>query len=125
VVDADYGEGVERAAKVAPVWIVDTQNNRHICERLWKSDPHTDYRETGAITCYKAPDPQNRLNSLLQIIPTLEDHHGEVNDKQLVFPNGFVLEVIGLTLADNVTSALRELGFTSFAQTSEGFNTSK
>jgi len=61
----------------------------------------------------------------MDIVPTLETHHGEVQGNELVFPNGFVLEVIGLGLADKVTTALREIGFRSFVETPEGFQACK
>ncbi len=125
VVDPDYADRVQRAAQFAPVWVVATQANRDACERVWRNTPHPDHREKGAITCYKTPNPEDRLGSLVGIVPQLETHHGEVKDDELAFPNGFVLEVIGLALADNVINALRELGFTSFVETPEGFQACK
>jgi hypothetical protein len=121
VVDPDYGDRVERAAEFAPLWVVDTQTNRDACERLWRSQPHSDHREKGAVTCYKTLNSEDRVGGLLGIVPQLETHHGEAQDNELVFPNGFVLEVIGLAPADNLTNALREFGFTSFVETPEGF----
>jgi hypothetical protein len=94
----------------APAWIVATPGNKLACERLWKKHPHTDHREKGAITHYTAADPEDRLRGLVNIIPVLETHHG-VQDNYLSFPNGFLVEVIGLTLTDNVANALRELAF--------------
>src|ERR1700749_1697681 len=121
VVDPDYAVHLERAAQAAPVWIVSTQINREACERLWQTHPHSDHRENGAVTCYKTLNPQDRLGSLLGVVPDLETHHGEIKNNEFVFPTGFVLEVIGLALADDVTHALREIGFTSFIKTAEGF----
>jgi hypothetical protein len=125
VVDPDYAVHLERAAQTAPLWIVSTQMNREACEQLWMNHPYSDHRENGAITCYKTLDPQDRLGSLLGVVPALETHHGEVQDNELVFPTGFVLEVIGLALADDVTDALREIGFTSFIQTTDGLQACK
>jgi hypothetical protein len=124
VVDPSYAERLERTVEVAPVWIVATQTNRHACERLWKSQLHPDHRDKGAVTSYETPNPEDRVASLLGSLPTLETHHGQVQDDEFVFPNGFVLEVIGLALADNVTNALREFGFTFFIETPEGFQAS-
>jgi hypothetical protein len=121
----NYAERLEITAEVAPVWIVATQPNRDACERLWKVHPHPDHRERGAITCYETPDADDRLGSLLGIIHDLETHHGEVQEDELVFPNGFELEVVGLALADNVVSALRELGFKFFVEIPEGFKACK
>ncbi len=125
IVHPDYAERLERAAETAPVWIVATQINRHACERLWKNHPRPNHRDRGAVTCYETRDPEDRLASLMDIVPTLETHHGEVQGNELVFPNGFVLEVIGLGLADKVTTALREIGFRSFVETPEGFQACK
>jgi hypothetical protein len=43
----------------------------------------------------------------------------------LYFPKGFVLSVVGLTISDDVMSALRNFGFTSFIETAEGFEACK
>jgi hypothetical protein len=125
IVDPDYGDGVERAARSAPVWVVASQTNRNACGKLWESHPHSDHRDIGATTVFETAHSEDRLGSLLSIAPDLETHHGEVRDDELVFPEGFVLEVIGLALAYNVTNALRELGFTAFVQTPEGFQARK
>jgi hypothetical protein len=65
------------------------------------------------------------LANLLDVLPTLEEHHGEVRGDRFIFPEGFVVEVLGLTLANNAIIALQEFGFSSFAETTEGFKASK
>ncbi|HEY2389804.1 MAG TPA: hypothetical protein VGK22_01410 [Candidatus Angelobacter sp.] len=121
VVEPDYTTRLESTAQNAPLWIVASQQNKSACERIWKSNPHIDHRENGAITSYKISNPENRLENLSGIIPDLQLHHGEIQNSEPSFPSGFVLEVIGLPLADNVAEALREFGFTSFIRTTEGF----
>lgn len=121
VVEPDYATRIESAAQSSPLWVVATQQNRNACERIWKSTLHVDHRENGAITSYKTPDPEDRLGSLIGIIPDLETHHGKIKDDEFSFPSGFVLEVIGLPLTDNVAEALQKFGFTSFARTVDGF----
>lgn len=125
IVDPDYGDRLERVARCAPVWIVDTKRNKDACERLWKISPRADHREKGAVTSYKAIAPEDRLSSLLSIIPQLETHHGELIANEFAFPAGFVLGVVGLQMDAEVTNALRERGFRSFVKTSEGFEASK
>jgi hypothetical protein len=125
IVDPDYGDRLNRVEQLAPVWVVDTQINKKAFERLWKAHPNPDYREKGAITSFRTPDPEDRLSSLLGIMPELAIHHGDVEENELVFPKGFVLCVIGLAIADDVISALRELGFKSFIETTEGFEACK
>lgn len=87
--------------------------------------PHVDHREKGAVTSFKSQNPEDRLSTLLGIMPQLETHHGNVEDDELIFPKGFVLSVIGLDTTDDVTSALREMGFISFIKTPEGFEARK
>jgi hypothetical protein len=106
IVDPDYGERLEKAAEVAPVWIVATAANKDVCLRLWKVHPHVDHREIGAITHYDCADPNDRIGNLLEELPTLGLHHGELDGDEIVFPDGFVLEVIGLALSDKIQSAL-------------------
>jgi hypothetical protein len=125
IVDPDYGDSLERAAQSAPVWIVDTKRNKDACERIWKIFPCADHRKKGAVTSYKSPNPEDRLSSLLRIMPELETHHGRLVENELIFPEGFVLGVIGLRLEPEVTNALRECGFKSFIETSEGLEACK
>jgi len=125
IVDPDYGDSLERAAQSAPVWIVDTKRNKAACERLRNIFPRADHREKGAVTSYKSPNPDDRLSSLLYIMPELETHHGTLVANEIIFPEGFVLGVIGLRMELKVTNALRELGFRSFIETPEGFEACK
>ena len=72
IVDPDYGDGLETAAQSAPVWVVDTQGNRRAFEKLWKARPAGDHRAKGAVTSYKTQNLEDRLSSLLYIMPELE-----------------------------------------------------
>lgn len=125
VVDPDHGARLETAAQLAPVWVVDTHINKKAVKRVWMSHPHADHREKGAVTSYKSQNPEDRLGTLLNIMPDLETHHGNVEDNELVFPKGFVLGVVGLAISVDVMSALQNLGFTSFVETPEGFEARK
>jgi hypothetical protein len=55
------------------------------------------------------------------VILDLQNHHGEVKNNQSTFTGDFVLEVIGMTLRDDVTNALRAFDFSSFVETPKGF----
>lgn len=70
-------------------------------------------------------DSEDRLGSLLDIVPELETHHGEIQADEYCFPSGFILEVVGLGLSDRVMGELRELGFSSFINTTDGFKASR
>jgi hypothetical protein len=121
VVDPSYSEQIDIAAQSAPLWIVSTPINRSACERAWKAKHHPDHREKGAITCYHTANPDNRTESLFGILDQLETHHGEVRGDVMRFPKGFVLEVIGIQSDEEIATALREFGFTSFFNTAGGF----
>ena len=125
VVDPNYGDRIEAAAQTAPVWAVASLVNRAACERIWAAHRTVDHRERGAVTCYDATDQEDRLGNLLTVLPTLEEHHGEIHDHHFSFPNGFTLRVLGLTPTETATSALKELGFSAFFGLAEGFDASK
>ena len=125
VVDPNYGDRIETAAQTAPVWAVASLVNKAACERIWAAHRTGDYRERGAVTCYDVTDQEDRLGNLLTVLPTLEEHHGEIHDDHFSFPGGFVLGVLGLTPTETVTSALKEIGFSRFVGLAEGFNASK
>jgi hypothetical protein len=125
IVDPNYGDRIETAAQTAPVWAISSFVNKAACQRIWAAHRTLDHRETGAVTCYEITDQADRLGNLLAVLPTLEEHHGEIRDDQFSFPNGFVLEVLGLSLNETVTSALKKLGFSAFVELAAGFIASK
>src|SRR5258707_5607422 len=114
VVDPNYGDRLETTSHIAPVWVVDSPQNKAACKRLWHAHPTSDHREKGSVTCYNVTDADARLANLINVLPDLEEHHRE-------FSGVFTLEVIGLKLTDSVIRTLRELGFSSFSEAPEGF----
>ncbi len=125
VVDPNYGDRIEAAAQTAPVWAVASILNKAACVRVWAAHRTVDHRETGAVTCYDVTDQEDRLGNLLAVLPTLQEHHGEIRDDHFSFPNGLVLGVLGLAPTETVTTALKQLGFSAFVGLAEGFNASK
>jgi hypothetical protein len=122
VVDPNYGDRIEVAVQTAPVWAVASIVNKAACERIWAAHRTVDQRETGAVTCFDVTDQEDRLGNLLAVLPTLQEHHGEIRDDRFSFPSGFVVAVLGLAPTETVTSALRKLGFSAFLGVAEGFN---
>lgn len=118
VLDPNYGERLDTATHISPVWVVASVHNKAACKRLWSAHTTSDHTKKGAITCYDVSDAEDRFANLLNVLPDLELHHGE-------FSEGFTLEVIGLKLTDSVISTLRELGFSNFSKTPEGFHVCK
>jgi hypothetical protein len=109
VLDPNYGDRIETVAETAPVWAVASLVNKTACERIWAYHRTVDHRERGAVTSYDVTDQEDRLGNLLSVLPTLEEHHGEIHDAHFSFPNGFVLAVFGLAPTESVTSRLKDL----------------
>ena len=125
IVDPDSAEGLIRATKIAPSWIVETALNRQACVQHWNQNHHADHREIGAVTCFTSSNVSDHLGTLIEILPTLEEHHGVVEGNFLMFPNGFILEVVGLFLTEQVRTSLEKFGFASFSKTDQGFHAIK
>lgn len=124
IVDPEFGDRLEEVARISPIWMVDTKKNRAAFEPLWKSDPHQDHREPGAITSCKITDPEERLGNLLGILPAVRTDPGEISDDGFAFLPGFVLEAIGLRVSDEAKLGLQGFGLTSFIDTAHGFRAS-
>lgn len=86
VVDPNFGDRLESLSQLAPIWIVASPGNKDVCHRLWASQAHSDHREKGAATHYTVTDLEDRVGNLLDIIPQLETHHGEVTRKRTDLP---------------------------------------
>jgi hypothetical protein len=125
VVDADYGDGLETLLQTAPVWIVDTPSNRLVYERLQTQHPRISHRAKGSITSYTILDDNDKLANLFDILPQLESHYGQGEGNYLLFPKGFVLEVLGLPLSDIIESHLQQYGLSSFTEIPDGFKARK
>ena len=121
VLDPNYGSRLSTFAGVAPVWVVATAVNKAFCQETWKAQPNRDHRENGALTSFNVENPDDRAANLLNILPTIEEHHGEIRDGSFCLSAGFVLEVVGLPPSRPVTDSLREYGLASATETSEGF----
>lgn len=112
IVDPNYGARLGEVAQSAPIWVVSTPGNNDACQEL---------PDKSGFTSYAVSDPEDRLANLLDILPSLEESHGESTEDSFVFPEGFILEVIGLNPTGSVTNALREAGFASFFAGRGGF----
>jgi len=125
IVDPNYGDRLVKVAQFAPVWVVATPDNADACQRFRETRHVTDHREQGAVTDYEVDNADDRFANLLDILPSLQEHHGQIRDDRFSFPEDFILEVIGLSPTVSVTNALREFGFASFFETSGGFQARK
>lgn len=112
VVDKDFGNRLESLV-TNPVWIIDSPVNRMAVEayRQQRGEP--------GVTAFNSADEDSASAACLNILDTVELHHGE-------YSGGYsVLEVIGTPLGKKLHSAIKELGFTKFESTAEGFRANR
>jgi hypothetical protein len=69
------------------------------------------------VTTFKCSDNETDRDRFLNIIETIDLHHGEYSSES----PWSVFEVVGLSLTEEVSSVLKELGFMTFTPTTGGF----
>ena len=112
VVDREYGSKLESLVASGSVWIVDTDTNRQAALDYWQS---VRGHSPAIVTTFKALPTESALEMCSKTLPMLDLHHGE-------YSGGYsVLEVVGTSLDEELRSAIKELGFSKFEATSEGF----
>lgn len=110
VVDSDFGSRLESLVH-GPVWIIDSPANRMAAEASWQ--------QKAVVTTFKGVDGDSPGASCLKILTTVDLHHGE-------FSGGYsVLEVIGTPLTEELHAAIKDLGFSKFEATGDGFRASR
>ncbi len=119
VLDPNYGDKLASLAAVGHVWIIDTLVNRAAASEYWARNPKHQV-ETG-ITTFKSSENESGLESCLNILETIDLHHGKYSSN----PPYSVLEIVGLLLTDDVKSAIEVLGFRAFETTVEGFRATR
>ncbi len=119
VVDPLYGEKLGRFPSDEPIWIVDTEVNRPVVERLRRERKICNNLE--GITSFKTSTDKSREDIFLEELATIDLHHGEYSHD----PPYSVLNVIGAACSGTLKEALKEYGFTEYERTAEGFMTWK
>ncbi len=107
VVDGNYGKRLHSLVTDA-VWIIDRPANRTAVETLRQMN------EAAPVTMFISLSSVPKV-ACLGILHMVDLHHGE-------YSGGYsVLEVVGTSLDQELRSAIKELGFSKFESTSEGF----
>jgi hypothetical protein len=115
IVDGNFGERLAQLPADEPVWIIESEANTPVVQRLWKASTATDHL-TG-ITIFQAGEGLTPEEQFLAQLDTIDLHHGEYS----AAPPYSVLEVIGCEPSDGVAAALHGLGFRVDTSTREGF----
>jgi hypothetical protein len=114
VVDPTFGERITGLPPYEPVWVVESPTNTPVAKRLWDERPGRNHL-TG-ITTFRA-GAQTGEDLLLDIIGTVDLHHG-VHSAD---PPYSVVQVHGVKLSPAVEQAFRDLSFSHFQTTGDGF----
>jgi hypothetical protein len=109
VVDPE-ADGLEAIAVAMPLWVVESSKTREQAERFWGAYPNANQTDMG-FTIFKCRDLRAREDNLLNIIDAVEEHHWGFNR----------LDVVGLTLSDELRDLLRAGGFEKFQSVANGF----
>jgi len=115
VLDRDYGPRLWKLLEAGPVWIVDSQVNREIAEKVWKEFPSRDHLD--GVTVFKAESHRSAEEVLIDEFETIDLHHGGYSAD----PSYTVIKVVGIAPTAEVKMALSRYGFESFSDTAEGF----
>jgi hypothetical protein len=115
VVDADYGERLHSLPQDEDSWVVDTSTNQAVIKSIWAAR-NADAPLVG-ITSFKVAPDETGEDWLLNILSTVELHHGE--DSQS--PPYSMLRVIGTPLSPRLRRELGEYGFVRFEDSADGF----
>ena len=118
VVDPACGERIrEIAAGVRHTWVVTSDANDPVLERIWHESRTTRLPgDAGGVTklIRHGDDPQSWGESMLDAI---EDHHGGDSSPRCYT----ALDVHGTALSPCLRAALTERGFAAFMPTRDGF----
>jgi len=109
IVDRAFGERLREIPVGEPVWIVDTEVNRLVCEALrkeWNSENHlTD------ITSFKVESNASPEAWLISEVEMIDLHH----------PLWSIINVIGTGWTARIQDELARFGFKEHKNTDEGF----
>lgn len=115
VVDRNYGDKLMELAPTVPVWIVGSSCNEAAAKRRWKEFPDASHL-TGVTVLRDSPElsPEAKLLANLE---TIDLHHGTCSAD----PPYTVLEIVGVSLNENLVQQLGIFGFGEFAPSPDGF----
>ena len=106
-------------AQRAHVWVVGTEFNVASARTFWATFPKANL--TSSLTTFVPGAHPDRAAACLAMLDTIELHHGTASAPS-PYP---VLEVVGSKLEPKLEHALRELGFSAFSHTANGFGASR
>lgn len=113
--DPSYGIRLHNLPPGEPVWVIDSEVNNPIIQKIWKSQNTTTHLE--GLTSFKYDKNGNPESWLLDELQNIDLHHGEHSHK----PPYSVINVVGTVCTDLISRELEEYGFVKHEPTPEGF----
>ena len=117
IVAPDYGERLAALSFGEPTWVADTSINGPVISRVRSSSSNSSGKKSANITSFTVAPNQTSEEWLLNILSTLEEHHGQNSQT----PPYSVLRVVGTSLSPRVKTELEIFGFARFENSSDGF----
>ena len=114
IVDPEFGERLTSFAPDSPLWIVQSPVNTPVVQRLWRE-------KVGKITSFVASKNGDAESDLIQILDTVDLHHGEHSSD----PAYTHIEVLGCLPSEPIRTELEALRLQIISSTHEGFLAAK
>src|SRR5215510_11910515 len=108
IVEADYGERLRALPDDEDLWVADTPTNQPVIKSIWAA--RSAVAPPFGITSFKVAPDKTPEDWLLDILDTIESHHGEHSQS----PPYSVLRVVGTSLSPLLRRELEECGFVRF-----------
>jgi hypothetical protein len=118
VLDPDFGERLAELPDREPVWVVNSEANAPTAKRLQAERATTHLYGVTIFWPFSDGGPEQHL---LDILDAVDLHHG----KYSADPPYSEVEVYGVGLSQAVERAFRDMGFTLFHATPDGFVASR
>ncbi|MDU0458982.1 MAG: hypothetical protein RW306_09665 [Geobacteraceae bacterium] len=115
IIDPHYGECLAALPPHVPVWIIESDMNTPVVERLRQERAEESHLQ--GITTFKEKPNMSSEQQAISMLEQVDLHHGEFSTDR---PYS-ILEIIGSTGNDDIRQELKEIGFRITVFTREGF----
>lgn len=115
IVDSAYGEALDKLPPHVPVWIIESDLNTPVVERLRQERIGESHLQ--GITTFKQKLNSTTEEQVICMLEQVDIHHGEFSAE----PPYSILEVIGCIATDEMRQELQEYGLGISEITGAGF----
>ena len=105
IVDPDFGESLAALPPHVPVWIIESELNRPVVERL-RHHERAEESHLQGITTFKQEQDLSAEEQAISMLEQVDLHHGEFSAD----PPYSILEIIGCTATDDLKQELQGYG---------------